>query len=93
MKNSTYKNLLKIAKSKGSLAIFGGLILVSCGSQMGGYTETDGVYYDPNKDVIPEGIVLQEPQQNTVDEPYTYQNDSISIIEQNRQNQIAQQNK
>jgi hypothetical protein len=23
---------------------------------MGGYTETDGVYYDPNKDVIPAGV-------------------------------------
>ena len=35
---------------------------------MGGYTETDGVYYDPNKDVIPEGIVMPEP--NQVDEVY-----------------------
>ena len=58
MKNSTYKNLLEIFKSKGILAVSGGLLLVSCGAQMGGYTETDGVYYDPNKDVIPEGIVM-----------------------------------
>ena len=93
MKNSTYKNLLEILKSKGVLAISGSVLLVSCGAQMGGYTETDGVYYDPNKDVIPEGIVMQEPGQNVVDEPYNYQSDSVSIIEQNKQNQLAQQNK
>ena len=93
MKNFTYKNLLEILKSKGVLAISGSVLLVSCGAQMGGYTETDGVYYDPNKDVIPEGIVMQEPGQNVVDEPYNYQSDSVSIIEQNKQNQLAQQNK
>ena len=36
---------------------------------------------------------MQEPEQNVVDEPYNYETDSISIIEQNRQNQLAQQNK
>ena len=93
MKNSTYKNLLNNFKSKGILAISGGLILVSCGAQMGGYTETDGVYYDPNKDVIPEGIAMTGPEENVIDEPYTYENDSVSIIEQNQINQMAQQNK
>ena len=55
---------------------------------MGGYTETDGVYYDPNKDVIPEGIVMPEP--NQVDEVYAYESDSASIIEQNQKNKLAQ---
>lgn len=29
-------------------------LLTSCGAQMEGYTETDGLYYNPKKDVIPE---------------------------------------
>ena len=91
MKNSTYKNLSEILRTKGVLGVAAGLLLVSCGSQMGGYTETDGVYYDPNKDVIPEGIVMPEP--NQVDEVYAYESDSASIIEQNQQNQAAQKNK
>lgn len=91
MKNSTYKNLSEILRTKGVLGVAAGLLLVSCGSQMGGYTETDGVYYDPNKDVIPEGIVMLEP--NQVDEVYAYESDSASIIEQNQQNQAAQKNK
>ena len=88
MKNSTYKNLSEILRTKVVLGVAAGLLLVSCGSQMGGYTETDGVYYDPNKDVIPEGIVMPEP--NQVDEVYAYESDSASIIEQNQQNQAAQ---
>jgi len=91
MKNSTYKNLSEILRTKVVLGVAAGLLLVSCGSQMGGYTETDGVYYDPNKDVIPEGIVMPEP--NQVDEVYSYESDSASIIEQNQQNQAAQKNK
>ena len=91
MKNSTYKNLSEILRTKVVLGVAAGLLLVSCGSQMGGYTETDGVYYDPNKDVIPEGIVMPEP--NQVDEVYAYDSDSASIIEQNQQNQAAQKNK
>lgn len=91
MKNSTYKNLLKIFKSKGVLAASGGLLLISCGAQMGGYTETDGVYYDPNKDVIPVSVTIQDD--NVVGEDYSYTDNSTSIIEQNQQNLQAQKNK
>lgn len=91
MKNSTYKNLLEIFKSKGVLAVSGGLLLISCGAQMGGYTETDGVYYDPNKDVIPVGVTMQDT--NAVGEDYSYTDNSESIIEQNQQNIQAQKNK
>ena len=91
MKNSTYKNLLEIFKSKGVLAVFGGLLLISCGAQMGGYTETDGIYYDPNKDVIPVGVTMQDT--NAVGEDYSYTDNSESIIEQNQQNIQAQKNK
>ena len=74
MKNSTYKNLLEIFKSKGVLAVSGGLLLISCGAQMGGYTETDGIYYDPNKDVIPVGVTMQDT--NAVGEDYSYTDNS-----------------
>jgi hypothetical protein len=92
MKNSTYKNLLEIFKSKGVLAVSSGLLLISCGAQMGGYTETDGVYYDPNKDVIPAGVTMQDTN-NNVGEDYSYTDNSESIIEQNQQNIQAQKNK
>ena len=71
MEKITYKNLPQILKSKVVLAVAGGLILLSCGSQMGGYSETDGVYYDPNKDTLPEGTVMNSG--NRVGEYYDYQ--------------------
>ncbi|MCW4452030.1 prolyl-tRNA synthetase [Kaistella sp. BT6-1-3] len=71
MEKITYKNLPQILKSKVVLALAGGLILMSCGSQMGGYSETDGVYYDPNRDTLPEGTVMNSG--NRVGEYYDYQ--------------------
>ena len=71
MKKITYKNLPQILKSQAVLAVAGGLILMSCGSQMGGYSETDGVYYDPNRDTLPEGTVMNSG--NWVGEYYDYQ--------------------
>ena len=68
MEKITYKNLPQILKAKVVLAVAGGLILLSCGSQMGGYSETDGVYYDPNKDTLPEGTVMNSG--NRVGEHY-----------------------
>ncbi len=51
-----------------------------------GYTETDGVYYDPNKDVIPAGVVMDNTIIITnVGEDYSYDDNSPSIIEQNQQ--------
>ena len=92
MKNFTYKNLIEIIKSKGIFAVSSGLLLISCGAQMGGYTETDGVYYDPKKDVIPAGVVMDDTN-NNVGEDYSYNDNSPSIIEQNQQNMEAQKNK
>lgn len=37
-----------------TLMLSAGIILASCSAQMGSYSETDGVYYDPEKDVLPE---------------------------------------
>lgn len=71
MKNITYKNLLTILKSAPVLTLIGGLMLASCTTYMGGYSETDGVYYDPNRDTLPEGMVMQGT--NQVDDYYDYQ--------------------
>ncbi|WHF52347.1 prolyl-tRNA synthetase [Chryseobacterium gotjawalense] len=71
MKKITYKNSIGLLKSKAVLAIFGSFILASCGTTMGGYSETDGIYYDPNKDTIPEGIVMNDG--NHVGNYYDYQ--------------------
>lgn len=71
MKKFTYKNLIDILKTKSVLMVAGSLLLVSCGTQMGGYTETDGVYYDPNKDTIPEGVITNEI--NRVGNDYVYE--------------------
>ena len=70
MKKITFKNLVNLLKSNGLLAVAGGLLLMSCGSQMG-YTETDGVYYDPSRDTLPEGTVMNSG--NRVGEYYDYQ--------------------
>lgn len=71
MEKITYKNILPALKSKMVLAIAGGLVLASCTTQMGSYTETDGVYYDPNRDTLPEGTMTRGG--NHVGEYYDYQ--------------------
>lgn len=83
MKKNIYQNAMRLVKSKGVLAVAAGLILASCGAQMGGYTETDGVYYDPNKDTLPQGVII-DGDGNTVGE--TYQYNSNSVIENSNQN-------
>ena len=44
-----------------------GLFLVSCGIQSG-YTETDGIYYDPATDKIERKLAWQEPDYYDMDE-------------------------
>lgn len=82
MKKNISQNLFEMLKSKGLLAISSGLIVISCGTQMGGYSETDGVYYDPNKDTLPEKVMASEGG-NHVGDYYDYQ-DSIRISEQQK---------
>ncbi len=88
MKKIIHKNLFETFASKALLAVSGGLLVVSCGTQMGGYSETDGVYYDPNKDTLPEGVVIDK-QGNRVGDYYDYQDSSI--IENSNEN-IADKN-
>lgn len=82
MKKYIIENLSGKLRSNLILAVAGGFILMSCGTQMGGYSETDGVYYDPNRDTLPEGVVLDN-RGNQVGEYYDY-NDS-QIIEDVRE--------
>lgn len=72
MKRNIHKKIFETLKSKGILTVSAALVLVSCGIQSGAYTETDGVYYDPNKDTLPEGAVMNSG--NKVGEYYDYQN-------------------
>lgn len=90
MRKFIHKNWSDLLKSRTVLAVSGGMLLVSCGTQMGGYTETDGVYYDPDKDTLPVGVVMNEG--NQVDEYYDYQ-DSASIIEKSQHNQQSRDNR
>ena len=71
MKKITYKNLVGLLTSKAVLAVAGGFLLTSCVIQTGGYSETDGVYYDPNRDTLPVGAVMDSG--NRVGDYYDYQ--------------------
>ncbi|MCU7613246.1 prolyl-tRNA synthetase [Chryseobacterium sp. GMJ5] len=92
MKKNIHKNLLGVLRSKGILAISSGLLLMSCGAQVGGYSETDGVYYDPNKDTLPEGVIINNDQGNRVGEYYDYYDDS-NVIENAQANSAEQNNR
>ena len=50
MKKNIHPNLWGLLKSKAVLGVSAGMLMVSCGAYTGGYSETDGVYYDPNTD-------------------------------------------
>ncbi|HCN11911.1 MAG TPA: hypothetical protein DIS75_06180 [Chryseobacterium sp.] len=93
MKKFTHKNLLGLLKSKAVLAISSSLILTSCVIQTGGYSETDGVYYDPNRDTLPEGTVMNSG--NRVGEYYDYQanDDQNKYLNSDNRNQSWKDNK
>lgn len=91
MKEFLHTNLLGLLKSKTILAVSGALVLMSCSTQMGGYSETDGVYYDPETDTLPEGVILNDTG-NRVGEYYDYQ-DTSNIIENSEYNAAQQENR
>ncbi|MDY3547551.1 Vitellogenin II precursor [Riemerella anatipestifer] len=90
MKKIDYNFLKRKWAIRLALATSVSFLLSSCGAQMGGYTETDGVYYDPNKDVIPEGIVFND--YNNVGDDYDYNND-YRVVENSKQLQQNQNNR
>lgn len=91
MKINIHKKLISVLKSKTLLALSGGLILMSCGAYIGGYTETDGIYYDPNSDTLP--VILTDSYGNQVGNYYDYQNTNNGIIRRGLQNQQLQSNR
>lgn len=88
MRKNIHKKLFGGFWQKGFLAIAGGLLAVSCTVQNSAYSETDGIYYDPNKDTLPVGSVGTS---NRVGEYYDYQDQSV--IDKNRQNQQINENR
>lgn len=81
MKNKTYSPKKTLSLSKGILAVLCGLTLYSCGSQLNGYSETDGIYYDPNSDKIEQSIAWEHHQRDK---------NNIGIIEKSQKNQQQQ---
>lgn len=72
MKNITYKKLMSALPKQAFIAIAGCLVLSSCGAAyMGGYSETDGVYYDPSRDTLPQGMMTHAG--NQIGDYYDYQ--------------------
>lgn len=92
MKANIQKKLLRTLKSKMFLAFSGSMLLVSCGVYTGGYSETDGVYYDPNTDTLPVGVVTND-YGNRVGEYYDYQEQSAGIIQRSQQNEKEYNNR
>ncbi len=86
MKRNLHKNPKKIFRSLGML-LGGGMLSVACVAYPGGYSETDGVYYDPSTDTLP----VEEPiyaYENQVGEVYSY--DEPGIIEKSAVNEQRQ---
>lgn len=79
MKSYIHKSFSSLCRSKAILAVVGSFLLVSCGTQMGGYSETDGVYYDPNNDTLPEGVVIDD-RGNAVGEYYNYNSEHLEDV-------------
>jgi len=92
MKNFNNKSLFNFIKSKGLILISSSFLLTSCVIYTGGYSETDGVYYDPNKDSLPAGSYTGN-YGNQVDDYYNYQDTYPSIYDNNQQNIQDQNNR
>lgn len=71
MEKNIFDKFLKRNLKNSFLAFSAGLLLASCGSYMNGYSETDGVYYDPSRDTVPQGT-YKGYAGNRVDENYDY---------------------
>jgi len=91
MKNINITRLSNLIKSKALILIASSSLLSSCVIYTGGYSETDGVYYDPNKDSLPAGTY--STGHNQVDNYYNYQDTYPSIYDNNQQNIQDQQNR
>lgn len=99
MKNRTVKILKGLLRSKALLCVAALGMLVSCDAYMGGYSETDGAYYNPNSDQIPQdnGNYADGNQVGGYydfdDDGGDYNDNSNSLIRQNQYNNEQQANK
>lgn len=84
MKQNIHKKTFGFLKSKVLLAFSASFMLSSCVVYTGGYSETDGVYYDPNTDVLPQAHTGSH--ENQVGGYYNY-SPNVGIIEQSKKNQ------
>ena len=91
MKNINNNRFLNLIKSKALILIASSSLLTSCVIYTSGYSETDGVYYDPNKDSLPAGSYSYG--NNQVDNYYNYQDTYPSIYDNNQQNIQDQENR
>lgn len=91
MKNINNNHLINFVKSKALMLIASSSLLSSCVIYTGGYSETDGVYYDPNRDSLPAGTYSNGS--NQVDGYYNYQDTYPSIYDNNQQNIQDQQSR
>ncbi len=83
MKKNIFNISMGVLRSNLVLAISAAAVLVSCTIQTGGYTDTDGIYYDPNRDTLPEGAMVANSG-NTVGNYYDYQNTYYPTSDQNQ---------
>ena len=91
MERNITKNLLSSFSSKVAVMAFSAsMLLTSCVVYTGGYSETDGVYYDPNTDTLPAGYGMVNSG-NEVGEYYDYQD--TGVIQKNNQIQAEKNNK
>lgn len=72
MKKNINKNRFNLPQLRALAFLTASLVAVSCGTQMGAYSESDGVYYDPNKDTLP--VETVDNYGNQVGEYYDYSN-------------------
>lgn len=82
--------MFPLKKSGAILALAMAFSAVSCGVQPAGYSETDGVYYDPSSDTLPTGYAYETG--NRVGEDYDYR-DSASIVEKSKRNGELRKNR
>ena len=92
MKRNRINVSMQSLTSRLALLVGGSMLMLSCGAQMGGYSETDGVYYDPETDTIPEGMITGR-EGNQIDEYYDYNEDHAGpgIIEKSRANKMEKE--
>ncbi len=98
MKNKTIIDMSNLLKSNVLLGVSALGMLMSCGTYMNGYSETDGAYYDPNRDTVPQYDVRTAG--NQIGGYYSYgdeEDDSTyydnSIVRQSQYNQQKQKQK